>query len=261
MPPHPSDAPATAPASPPRWWREAVVYQVYPRSFADGNGDGTGDLPGIRSRLPYLKELGVDALWLNPSYASPQADAGHDVADHRAVDPVLGTLADAEELIRDAHGLGMRVIRGPRPQPRSGKTDGFRDGCRVPLPWTVAGASYGFGTGGSRLPQPEGWGTLSVEAQTGDPDPTLELYRAALALRRRHPGLGAGDTVGWDDAPDGVLALRRPGCVCTANTTVRALSIPRPGSHLLSSSPVEAETDPPGPTFTLPAHTTAWWTP
>ncbi len=62
------------------WWRDAVIYQVYPRSFADGNGDGMGDLPGIRARLPYLKELGVDAVWLSPFYASPQADAGYDVA-------------------------------------------------------------------------------------------------------------------------------------------------------------------------------------
>ncbi|MFF0474008.1 glycoside hydrolase family 13 protein [Streptomyces sp. NPDC004284] len=553
-----SDAPdAAAPAAaPPGWWREAVVYQVYPRSFADGNGDGMGDLPGIRSRLPYLKDLGVDALWLNPFYASPQADAGYDVADHRAVEPALGTLADAEELIRDAHGLGIRVIvdlvpnhssdrhewfrrareegpgspyrdryhfrpgkgekgelppndwtsvfggpawtrtenpdgtpgdwylhlfapeqpdfdwdhpavreefesilrfwldrgidgfrvdvaqglikaeglpdigrtdqrrmlgtevspmwdqdgvheiyrswrrildaypgermavaeawapteertalyvrpdelhqafnfalmgaswdaeeirqvvdtsleavrtvgssatwvlsnhdvcrhatrfagpqaGGQRPQVgdgalglrraraaallmlalpgsaylyqgeelglpevtdlpdearqdpafvRSGETDGFRDGCRVPVPWTSGGPSHGFGAGGSWLPQPEGWGTLSVQAQTGDPDSTLELYRAALALRRRHPGLGAGDTVAWGDAPEGVLVLRRPGFVCTTNTTDRALTIPLPGLPLLSSSPTEAAEDPTGAAFALPADTTVWWT-
>ncbi|MFI9291798.1 glycoside hydrolase family 13 protein [Streptomyces gardneri] len=558
MSPYTSDAPDTpAPApSTPAWWREAVVYQVYPRSFADGNGDGMGDLPGIRGRLPYLKELGVDALWLNPFYASPQADAGYDVSDHRAVEPVLGTLADAEGLILDAHELGMRVIvdlvpnhssdrhewfrrateEGPgspyrdryhfRPgkgekgelppndwtsvfggpawtrtenpdgtpgdwylhlfapeQPdfdwdhpavreefhsilrfwldrgvdgfrvdvaqglvkaeglpdvgrtdqrrmlgteatpywdqdgvheiyrswrrildaypgermsvaeawvptpertalyvrpdelhqafdfalmgvswdaeeirqavdisleagrtvgssatwvlsnhdtcrhatrfagpetggerrragdrelglrraraatllvlalpgsaylyqgeelglpevvdlpdearqdpafaRRGDMEGFRDGCRVPLPWTVAGPSYGFGTGGSWLPQPEDWGTLSVEAQTGDPDSTLELYRAALALRRRHPGLGAGDTVEWDDAPHGVLAFRRPGFVCTSNTADRALIIPSPGRPLLASSPIETVEGPPGAAFALPAHTTVWWT-
>ncbi|MFE7426893.1 alpha-amylase family glycosyl hydrolase [Streptomyces sp. NPDC057545] len=553
-----SEAPDTVtPASdPPGWWREAVIYQVYPRSFADGNGDGMGDLPGIRSRLPYLKELGVDAVWLNPFYASPQADAGYDVADHRAVEPVLGTLADAEELIRDAHELGMRVIvdlvpnhsserhewfrrareegpgspyrdryhfhpgkgangelppndwtsvfggpawtrtenpdgtpgdwylhlfapeqpdfdwdhpavrdefrsilrfwldrgidgfrvdvaqglikaeglpdigrsdqrrmlgteaspmwdqdgvheiyrswrrildtypgeriavaeawapteertalyvrpdelhqafnfalmgaswdaeeirravdtsleaarrvgasatwvlsnhdtcrhasrfagpqaEGERPQAgdralglrraraatllmlalpgsaylyqgeelglpevtdlpdearqdpafaRSGETDGFRDGCRVPMPWTVTGPSHGFGTGGSWLPQPEGWGMLSVEAQMGDPDSTLELYRAALALRRRHRGLGVGDTVQWDDAPDGVLAFRRPAFVCTTNTADRALTIPLPGRPLLSNSPIEDVEGPPGEAFALPAHTTVWWT-
>ncbi|MET8142784.1 glycoside hydrolase family 13 protein [Sphaerisporangium sp. NPDC005288] len=93
-----------------RWWRDAVIYQVYVRSFADGNGDGVGDLLGVRSRLDYLAELGVDALWLTPFYTSPMADFGYDVADYRDVDPIFGTLADAEALIRDAHRHGMRVI-------------------------------------------------------------------------------------------------------------------------------------------------------
>src|SRR5262245_16820127 len=71
------------------WWRHAVIYQVYPRSFADASGDGIGDLPGITSRLPYLADLGVDAVWLSPFYRSPQADAGYDVADYRDVDPLF----------------------------------------------------------------------------------------------------------------------------------------------------------------------------
>lgn len=87
-----------------------MIYQVYPRSFADADGDGMGDLPGIRARLPYLRELGVDAVWLSPFYASPQADAGYDVADYRAIDPMFGTLADAEALIADARALGLRTI-------------------------------------------------------------------------------------------------------------------------------------------------------
>jgi alpha-glucosidase len=73
------------------WWRSAVVYQVYVRSFADSDGDGFGDLEGIRARLPYLRDLGVDAIWLNPCYPSPQADGGYDVADYRDVDPTYGT--------------------------------------------------------------------------------------------------------------------------------------------------------------------------
>ncbi|GAA3804564.1 glycoside hydrolase family 13 protein [Sphaerisporangium flaviroseum] len=93
-----------------RWWRDAVIYQVYVRSFADGNGDGVGDLLGVRSRLDYLAELGVDAIWLTPFYTSPMADFGYDVADYRDVDPIFGTLADAKALIEDAHRHGMKII-------------------------------------------------------------------------------------------------------------------------------------------------------
>ena len=92
------------------WWRDAVVYQVYVRSFADSDGDGLGDLPGIRTRLPYLRDLGVDALWLTPFYPSPDADHGYDVSDHRAVDRRFGTLADLDGLVGDAHDLGLRVL-------------------------------------------------------------------------------------------------------------------------------------------------------
>ncbi|WP_370514087.1 glycoside hydrolase family 13 protein [Cellulomonas sp. JZ18] len=99
---------AEDPAGP--WWRHAVIYQVYPRSFADASGDGVGDLPGITARLDHLAELGVDAVWLSPFYRSPQADAGYDVADYRDVDPLFGTLADADALIARAHELGLRVV-------------------------------------------------------------------------------------------------------------------------------------------------------
>ncbi len=92
------------------WWRDAVIYQVYPRSFADGNGDGTGDLAGVRSRLPYLADLGVDAIWFTPWYASPLADGGYDVADYRAIDPAFGTVDEAEQLIAEAAALGIRTI-------------------------------------------------------------------------------------------------------------------------------------------------------
>ncbi|MEU7553917.1 glycoside hydrolase family 13 protein [Streptomyces sp. NPDC044571] len=515
----------------PGWWREAVIYQVYPRSFADSNGDGMGDLEGIRSRLPYLKELGVDAVWLSPFYASPQADAGYDVADYRAIDPMFGTLHDADAVIREAHELGLRIIvdlvpnhcsdqhewfkqalrEGPGSplrerfhfrtgrgesgelppndwesifggpawtrvadgewylhlfapeQPdfnwehpavqdefrsilrfwldlgadgfridvahglvkapglpdlghdeqlkllgnqvlpffdqdgvheiyRSWRTvldeyagdrigvaeawtptaertalylrpdelhqafnfhylntgwdadalrsaiddsldamrpvgapttwvlsnhdvvrhvtrygggaqglararaaallmlalpgsayvyqgeelglpevvdlpdevrqdpsffkengqDGLRDGCRVPIPWSGDEAPYGFGTGGSWLPQPAEWAALSVEAQTGDPASTLELYRAALRIRRERAELGAGDAVEWLEAPEGVLAFRRGDFVCTVNTTGEPVRLPAPGTLLLAS------TEPADPD-TLPADTAVWW--
>ena len=98
------------PATEPEWWRSAVIYQIYPRSWADSNGDGVGDLPGITARLPYLRDLGVDAIWLSPFYVSPQADAGYDVADYRDIDPIFGTLGDADTLLGAAHDLGLKVI-------------------------------------------------------------------------------------------------------------------------------------------------------
>lgn len=102
---------ALAPSSPGReWWRSAVIYQVYPRSFADANGDGMGDLPGITHRLPALRSLGVDAVWLSPFFTSPQNDGGYDVADYCDVDPLFGTLADFDTMLERAHSLGLRVI-------------------------------------------------------------------------------------------------------------------------------------------------------
>lgn len=93
-----------------KWWRDAVCYQVYLRSFADGNGDGVGDLAGLRRRLPYLSELGVDAVWVNPWHPSPMADGGYDVTDYRAIDPTFGSLAEARTLIEEIHALGLRIL-------------------------------------------------------------------------------------------------------------------------------------------------------
>ncbi|MDN3020686.1 glycoside hydrolase family 13 protein [Streptomyces sp. S.PB5] len=571
---HSALAPAPNPAKVQRgdWWRDAVIYQVYPRSFADSNGDGMGDLEGVRSRLPYLRDLGVDAVWLSPFYASPQADAGYDVADYRAVDPMFGNLLDADALIRDAHELGLRIIvdlvpnhssdqhewfkralregpgspsreryhfrpgkgengelppndwesifggpawtrvtepdgtlgewylhlfapeqpdfnwehpavgdefrsilrfwldmgvdgfridvahgmvkaeglpdiggsgdqlkllgndvmpffdqdgvhaiyrqwrtildeysgskkgpEGPSAEGRGWETggrifvaeawtptvertanyvrpdelhqafnfqylgtewdaeelrkvvdrtldamrpvgapatwvlsnhdvtrhatrfanppglgtqirtagdrelglrraraatllmlalpgsayvyqgeelglpdvvdlpdevrqdpayfrgegqDGFRDGCRVPIPWTREGSSYGFGAGGSWLPQPAEWAELSVEAQTGVEGTTLELYRTAFGIRRTHPDLGAGESVEWLRAPEGVLAFRRGEFVCVANTSGESVTTPSYGRVLLASGEI---TEADGETK-VPSDTTVWWT-
>jgi alpha-glucosidase len=97
-------------AGDPRWWRDAVIYQVYPRSFQDSNGDGVGDLPGIIARLDHIARLGADAIWLSPIYESPLADLGYDVSDHTAVDPELGTLEDFDRLLAEAHRRGLRVL-------------------------------------------------------------------------------------------------------------------------------------------------------
>ncbi|MGY1670854.1 glycoside hydrolase family 13 protein [Geodermatophilus sp. SYSU D00710] len=509
------------------WWRDAVVYEVYVRGFADGDGDGVGDLPGARARLPYLAGLGVDAVWLTPFYRSPMADGGYDVADHRDVDPLFGDLADLDALVADAHALGLRVLvdvvpnhssvahpwfaearaaapgspararyvfrpgrgtsgelppnnwrsdfggpawtrlpdgewylhlfapeqadfdwshpdvgrhfeevlrfwldrgvdgfridvahglvkdpalpdapelpeqppglylpQGPQwDQPgvhevyrawrrvldgypgertaigeawvadtaamaryvrpdelhqvfdfaflqaswtadalraavirslaavrqvgapatwvlnnhdvsrtvtrfgggaaglrraraaallmlalpgstylyqgeelglpdvdlpddalrdpvweRSSHTRRGRDGCRVPLPWSRSGPSYGFGPGAPPwLPVPAGWGECSVEAQTGREDSTLELYRHALALRRRHL-VPAGPDVAWVDAGADVLALRRGGVLCVVNLGPGQLPDPEGARLLLSSERIPGAPD-----------TAAWW--
>ena len=92
------------------WWQTGVIYQIYPRSFQDTNGDGVGDLKGIAARLPYLAELGVDAIWLSPVFPSPMADFGYDISDYTGIDPLFGTLADFDALIARAHALGLKVI-------------------------------------------------------------------------------------------------------------------------------------------------------
>jgi alpha-glucosidase len=117
------------------WWRNAVTYQVYLRSFADGNGDGVGDLAGVRSRLPYLRDLGVDAVWITPWYVSPMVDAGYDVLDHRDIDPLFGTLDQARAVIDEAHALGLRVI-----------VDIVANNCSDRHPWFQAALRAGPGS-------------------------------------------------------------------------------------------------------------------
>ncbi|WP_182886033.1 glycoside hydrolase family 13 protein [Microbispora sp. H10885] len=129
-----------------RWWRDAVIYQVYVRSFADGNGDGVGDLLGVRSRLGYLSDLGVDAIWLTPFYPSPMADFGYDVADYRDVDPIFGSLADARALIEDAHGLGLRIIVDVVPNHTSDRHPWFEAALRA-APGSPERARYIFREG------------------------------------------------------------------------------------------------------------------
>ena len=104
------DAIRTNGATPNPWWSNAVVYQIYPRSFQDTNGDGFGDLKGITSRLDYLADLGVDVLWLSPVYKSPQDDNGYDISDYQDIDPLFGTLDDMDELLAEAHKRGLKIV-------------------------------------------------------------------------------------------------------------------------------------------------------
>ena len=139
-------ASATTPGSE-KWWRDAVIYQVYPRSWADADGDGIGDLPGITSRLPHLASLGVDAVWLSPFYTSPQNDGGYDVADFRDVDPVFGQLADADALILKAHDLGLRVMVDLVPNHSSDEHAWFQEALKA-APGSPERARYLFRDGG-----------------------------------------------------------------------------------------------------------------
>ncbi|MEU9717324.1 glycoside hydrolase family 13 protein [Streptomyces sp. NPDC047976] len=213
--------------------------------------------------LPEVTEL-PDAARQDPAFRRGRrgAGAGADGADG------AGAVGAAGAEAASADGAGAVEAEGQ---------DGLRDGCRVPLPWSGAEAPYGFGPGGSWLPQPADWAGLSVAAQTGDPHSTLELYRAALELRRAMPGLGAPESgqggcreewpgagagpavfargMRWRPAPDGVLLFTRPGFACTLNTRPAAVELPSPGRPVLSSAPVETD----GRTVRLPPDSCTWW--
>ncbi|MGV1004255.1 MAG: alpha-amylase family glycosyl hydrolase [Candidatus Nanopelagicales bacterium] len=176
---------------PDRWWRSAVIYQIYPKSWMDGDGDGVGDISGIRSRLAYLRQLGVDAIWFSPWYVSPQADGGYDVADHRRIDPVYGDNEQASALIAEAHDLGLKIIVDIVPNHLSDQHElfgqavaagpessaaqlfhvcrGKQDGELPPNGWESA---FG-GPAWQRFPQAPGWWYLHLFAP-GQPDVNWE---------------------------------------------------------------------------------------
>jgi alpha-glucosidase len=160
------------------WWRDAVVYQVYPRSFADANGDGTGDLRGVQDKLPYLRQLGIDAIWLSPFYTSPLADGGYDVADYRDVDPRFGTLADFDAMIADAHALDIRVIVDLVPNHSSSQHVWFQQALAAG-PGSPERARYVFraGTGPDGELPPNDWESIfGGRAWTRVPDGEWYLH-------------------------------------------------------------------------------------
>ncbi|MBF0672090.1 MAG: glycoside hydrolase family 13 protein [Salinibacterium sp.] len=140
------------------WWRSAVIYQIYPRSFADASGDGIGDLPGITSRIESLAELGIDAIWLSPFFTSPQNDAGYDVADYCDVDPIFGTLDDFDRMLEEAHSRGIRVIVDLVPNHSSDQHRWFQEALAAG-PGSEERARYIFreGTGENGDLPPNNW--------------------------------------------------------------------------------------------------------
>jgi len=173
------------------WWRDAVVYQVYVRSFADANGDGIGDLAGVRSQLPYLRDLGVDALWFNPWYPSPLADNGYDVADYRSIDPDFGTLAEAEQLIAEARALGLRTIIDIVPNHVSNEHPWFRAAVEAG-PGSAERERFWFRSGEA---PPNGWRSIfGGSAWTRLPDGEWYLHLFAPEqpdLNWTHPDVWA----------------------------------------------------------------------
>ena len=167
------------------WWKQAVVYQVYPRSFRDTNTDGLGDIRGVTERMGYLSELGVDAIWLSPFYPSPLVDGGYDVADYRDVDPRLGTLADFDEMVAAAHAAGIKVIVDIVPNHTSTEHAWFREALASPR-GSAARDRYIFRPGrgeGGELP-PNGWrSTFGGPAwePVGDGDWYLHLFAVEQA--------------------------------------------------------------------------------
>jgi alpha-glucosidase len=162
------------------WWRDAVVYQIYPRSFADGDGDGMGDFAGISSHVPYLARLGVDAVWISPFYVSPQRDAGYDVADYTDVDPRFGTLADVDVFLAEAHAAGIRVIVDLVPNHSSSEHPWFRAALAA-RPGSRERARYMFrrGSGPDGSLPPNNWRSLfggPAWEPVGDGDWYLHLF-------------------------------------------------------------------------------------
>ena len=208
----------------PTWWRHAVIYEIYVRSFADGNGDGTGDLAGVRARLPYLRDLGVDAIWFTPWYVSPLADGGYDVADYRAIDPAFGTLEEAEALIADALALGIRTIIDIVPNHVSDQH-----------PWFQAALAAGPGLARAR--------PLLVP-----PGPRRRRRRAADRLAVRVPGRrrGAARPIPTDGPATGTSTCSRPSSPTSTGTTRTSAPSTRRScaSGSIAARPASASTRP-----------------
>lgn len=240
-----ADAVAVSPPTDDRgWWRSAVIYEVYPRSFADANGDGTGDLAGVRSRLPYLRDLGIDAIWFTPWYVSPLADGGYDVADYRAIDPVFGSLTEAEGLIADALDLGIRTIVDVVPNHVSDQHPWFQEAL-VAGPGSPERARFWFrrGRGAAGDEMPTRWRSEfsgTTWTRTTDPDGTpgewyLHLFAAQQPdlnwdhpdVRREHEDILAF----WFDRGAAGIRIDSAALLVKDPTLPEMPQQPAPGRH------------------------------
>jgi alpha-glucosidase len=222
------------------WWRDAVIYQVYIRSFADGDGDGLGDITGLRSRLDHIAGLGADALWINPWYPSPMVDAGYDVSDYRAVEPRFGTLADAELLISEAHDRGLRVLLDIVPNHTSAEHPWFREAVAAG-PGSPARDRYLFRRGRGAEP-PNDWRSVfggPAWTRVADGEWYLHLFDPGQPdLDWEHPDVRAdfAETLRfWFDR--GVDGFR----IDVANSLVKEPGLPDVGERRYPPSRIEVD--------------------
>ncbi|MCS7478675.1 glycoside hydrolase family 13 protein [Umezawaea endophytica] len=222
------------------WWRDAVIYQVYIRSFADGDGDGLGDISGLRAGLDHIAGLGADALWINPWYPSPMVDAGYDVSDYRAVEPRFGTLADAELLIGEAHERGLRVLLDIVPNHTSSEHPWFREAVAA-APGTPARDRYLFRRGRGALP-PNDWRSVfggPAWTRVADGEWYLHLFDPGQPdLNWEHPDVRAdfAETLRfWFDR--GVDGFR----IDVANSLVKEPGLPDVGERRYPPQRVEVD--------------------
>ena len=219
---HPTDRSNTIDGTP-AWWETAVVYQLYVRSFADSNDDGIGDLAGIRSRLPYLADLGIDAIWLNPCYPSPQADHGYDVADYFDIEPDYGDLDEFDALVRDARAVGIRIMMDVVPNHCSSEHAWFRAALAAPPGSSERERFYfrdGRGAGGDE--PPNNWQAIfGGSAWTRvDRSPTAHPVSGTSPCSRRPSPTSTGTTP--------MSSITSTGCSGSGSTAASRGSAPMP---------------------------------
>ena len=167
-----------------KWWKESVVYQIYPRSFKDSNGDGIGDLNGITEKLDYLKELGIDVIWLSPVYQSPNDDNGYDISNYRAIMKEFGTMADYDRLLAEAHRRGIRIVMDLKEMMKYLRCKS-RDNARTPFQWDDT-ENAGFTTGMPWIMVNPNYKEINAKDQLKQEDSVFHYYQKLIRLRKEY---------------------------------------------------------------------------